>query len=77
VFTAAAVVPTVAVFGAWDAWSIARHHWTFSRRLTTGLKLPFDLPVEELVFFVVVPVCGLLTFEAVRTVLGERDREGA
>lgn len=74
---ARAVWPVVAIFAAWDVWSIARHHWTFSRRLTTGLKLPFDLPLEELVFFVVVPVCGLLTFEAVRTVLGERDREGA
>ena len=65
------LVPVVMVFGAWDAWSIARGHWSFSRRLTTGVELPLDLPVEELVFFVAIPVCGLLTFEAVRNVLGE------
>ena len=66
-----ALWPTVAVFTAWDIWSIARGHWSFSRRLTTGVELPLDLPVEELVFFVAIPVCGLLTFEAVRNVLGE------
>lgn len=68
----AAVVPVVVVFGTWDAWSIAREHWSFSPRLTTGVKLPFDLPVEEVLFFVAIPICGLLTFEAVRHVLGER-----
>ena len=71
----AAVVPPVLVFGTWDAWSIAQGHWTFSRRLTTGVKLPFDVPVEELLFFVAIPICGLLTFEAVRTVLGDRPRD--
>jgi hypothetical protein len=38
------------------------------------VTLPFDFPIEELLFFVAIPVCGLLTFEAVRTVLGEADR---
>ncbi len=66
-----AVVPVVIVFGTWDVWSIARGHWTFSDRLTTGVRLPFDFPVEELLFFVAIPICGLLTFEAVRNVLGE------
>jgi hypothetical protein len=27
------------------------------------------MPIEELVFFVVVPICGLLTYEAVGDVL--------
>ncbi|HEX4978966.1 MAG TPA: lycopene cyclase domain-containing protein [Acidimicrobiales bacterium] len=66
---AAAVVPVVVVFGAWDVVAIGRRHWTYSERYTTGVELPFDLPLEELVFFVVIPVCGLLTLEAVRTLL--------
>jgi len=57
----------------WDAVAIARHHWSYSHRYTTGWDLPFRLPVEELVFFVVIPICGLLTLEAVRRMLG-RDR---
>lgn len=53
----------------WDAVAVARRHWWFSNRYTTGWLLPGAVPVEELVFFVVVPICGLLTYEAVRTLL--------
>ena len=40
------------------------------------------MPVEELVFFVVIPICGLLTYEAVGQVLArvrgkQRRREPA
>jgi lycopene cyclase domain-containing protein len=68
-----ALVPTVAVFAVWDVAAIARDHWGFSSRYTTGWLLPGDVPVEELVFFVVIATCGLLTLEAVRNIL-ERDR---
>ena len=35
-----------------------------------GLLIPvIGMPVEELVFFIVVPICGLLTYGAVGTVL--------
>jgi hypothetical protein len=32
------------------------------------VNLPFRIPVEELVFFLVIPVCGLLTYEGVQAV---------
>ncbi len=56
----------VALFTVWDIVAIAREHWRYSPRYTTGWLLPFDLPVEELAFFLVIPVCGLLSLEAVR-----------
>ncbi len=62
----AVLVPVVAVFLLWDGFAVARGHWTFSERYTTGWKLPGGIPVEELAFFVVIPICALLTFEAVR-----------
>ncbi len=65
----AAIVPTVVVFGLWDLIAVARGHWTFSEKLTTGFELLPGFPVDELAFFVVIPVCGLLTLEAVRNVL--------
>jgi hypothetical protein len=34
------------------------------------VRLPGGIPVEELLFFLVVPVCAVLAFEAVRTVTG-------
>ena len=45
-------------------------------RYTTGIEL-LGLPLEELVFFVVVPTCALLTYQAVVRLLPSRDRQGA
>jgi lycopene cyclase domain-containing protein len=72
---AAALAPAVLVFVIWDVVAIARGHWDFNPRYVTGWELPADLPVEELAFFVVVPICGLLTLEAVRAILA-RDSAG-
>ena len=71
---AKAVLPTALLFALWDIGAIKRHHWTYSRRYTTGWHLPGRLPVEELVFFIVIPICGLLTFEAVRRIVDRVDR---
>lgn len=62
----AVLTPVVAVFLVWDVFAIARGHWSFSEQYTTGWTLPGGIPVEELAFFVVIPICALLTFEAVR-----------
>ena len=64
-----ALVPTVLVFAIWDIVAIARESWSFNAAYVTGRQLPRNLPVEELVFFIVIPICGLLTLEAVRRVL--------
>jgi lycopene cyclase domain-containing protein len=64
------LVPVVLVFGGWDMAAIAAHHWSYDRAQTTGVLLPGRLPLEELVFFVVIPVCAILGFEAVRKRLG-------
>ncbi|MFQ6171106.1 lycopene cyclase domain-containing protein [Oryzobacter sp. R7] len=72
-----ALLPMLVVFLAWDVLGIVRGHWWYSERYTTGILLPLDVPVEEVVFFVVVPICALLTYEAVGTVLGwVRERRG-
>ncbi len=42
------------------------------RSLTTDLRLPYGVPIDEVLFFVVVPICGLLTLEAVRTLSRRR-----
>jgi len=68
-----ALVPTVIVFTLWDIAAIAREQWSFNAQFVTGRELPGNLPVEELAFFVVIPICGLLTLEAVRHIL-ERAR---
>ena len=66
---ACALLPVAAVFVLWDAVAIAADIWTYNPRYVTGIELPGSLPIEELLFFVVVPLCGLLTYNAVDTIL--------
>jgi lycopene cyclase domain-containing protein len=61
-----AVLPTVVVFGAWDVYAIEQHQWSYVPRWVTGVRLPGELPLEELLFFLVVPTCSVITLEAVR-----------
>lgn len=63
------VLPVAVVFVLWDLAAIAAGHWDFDPAQTTGIVLPGRLPLEELLFFLVVPVCAILGFEAVRKVL--------
>ena len=69
---ALALAPALALFVAWDLWASHRGTWDFAERYTLGVRLPGGMVVEELLFFVVIPICALLTLEAVRIVLGER-----
>jgi lycopene cyclase domain-containing protein len=64
------LLPVLGIFLVWDVLGIVRGHWWYSETYTTGILFPFDVPLEEVVFFVVIPICGLLTYEAVGTVLG-------
>jgi lycopene cyclase domain-containing protein len=63
------LLPVVAVFVVWDVLAIRAGHWTYDPQQVTGITLG-DLPLEELLFFLVVPVCAVLTLEAVRAVKG-------
>lgn len=66
----ASLAPVFLIFVVWDLYAVAAGHWHFDAELTTGLVLPGGLPVEEVLFFLIVPTAGLLTFEAVRSVKG-------
>ena len=63
------VVPVAVIFALWDLAAIAAGHWTFDPAQMLGVRLPGGLPLDEVLFFLVVPVCAILGFEAVRAVL--------
>ncbi|HET6814144.1 MAG TPA: lycopene cyclase domain-containing protein [Actinomycetota bacterium] len=69
----AALVPVFLAFNLWDWVAVRRGHWTYSPRYTTGIEL-LGLPLEELAFFVVVPTCALLTYQAVVRLLPTPNR---
>lgn len=64
-----AIFPVAAIFVVWDAIAIAGDVWRYNPRYVTGVHLPFAVPLEEVLFFLVIPMCGLLTFNAVGTIL--------
>jgi lycopene cyclase domain-containing protein len=72
-----ALAPAAALFVAWDVVAIQRAHWWYNPRYVTGWRLPGALPVEELAFFVAVPICALLTYETVKIVLPLARRPAA
>ena len=75
--TAAAILPVAAVFVVWDVVAIMAGVWTYNPRYLTGIDIPGIMPLEELLFFLVIPLCGLLTYNAVETILGwVRRRRG-
>jgi len=67
----AAIVPAAALFVAWDLLATAAGHWHFDPAQTLALRL-WGLPLEEYAFFVVIPLAGILTFEAVTVVLSRQ-----
>jgi lycopene cyclase domain-containing protein len=64
-----AIAPVAAVFLIWDAAAIARGVWSFNPRFVTGVTVAVGVPLEEALFFLVVPLCGLLTYGAVSSLL--------
>ena len=66
---ARAIVPVAAVFVAWDEVAIGAHIWTYNPAYVTGLNIPFHMPIEEVLFFLVIPLCALLTYNAVNAIL--------
>ncbi len=63
------LLPVLVVFTSWDLLAIRAGHWTYDPRQTTGLHVG-NVPIEELLFFLVIPVASILTLEAVRAVRG-------
>jgi lycopene cyclase domain-containing protein len=65
---ALAVLPVAAAFILWDLAAVHSRWWWFDSAQILGVRLG-ALPIEEVLFFLVVPVCAVLGFEAVRKVL--------
>jgi lycopene cyclase domain-containing protein len=62
------ILPISSLFLIWDAYAIAQGHWFFNRDRILGIFGPFNIPLEEFLFFIVVPLAAILTIEAVTTV---------
>ena len=62
------ILPISTLFLIWDAYAIAQGHWFFNRDRMLGIYGPFNIPLEEFLFFLIIPLAALMTIEAVTTV---------
>ncbi|MFA5261124.1 MAG: lycopene cyclase domain-containing protein [Candidatus Omnitrophota bacterium] len=54
----------VLMFGAWDVLATTRGHWYFNPQGILGVWF-LKLPVEEWLFFIIIPFCCIFTWEVV------------
>jgi len=53
------------IFIVWDIIATGRGHWSFNEKYITGFYI-FNLPVEEILFFIIIPFCALFSWEVVK-----------
>lgn len=66
-----ALIPGALIFLLWDAYAISRGHWKFDRHQILGIFGPGHIPLEEYLFFLIVPIAAVMTIEAVTKVRPE------
>jgi lycopene cyclase domain-containing protein len=59
----------VIIYGAWDVFAVYRGHWYFDPEAVWGFRI-INLPIEEVLFFVVIPFCCIFTWEAIKYLEG-------
>jgi lycopene cyclase domain-containing protein len=57
-------VAILVIYLAWDFWAVSKGSWYFDREQTVGLYIFSRLPIEEVLFFIIVPLMVVLTYLA-------------
>ncbi|UCG35584.1 MAG: lycopene cyclase domain-containing protein [Candidatus Omnitrophota bacterium] len=55
----------VVIYGAWDVFATSRGHWWFNPQSVGTFKI-INLPLEEVLFFVVIPFCCIFSWEVIK-----------
>ena len=59
-------VAVLIVYLAWDFWAISRKNWYFDSEQILGIYIMKKLPLEEFLFFIIVPLITVLTYLALK-----------
>ena len=60
----------------WDYWAIVKGNWYFDQRQILTIHLLPKVPLEELLFFIVVPLTTIITYQALLKLTGwEKSRK--
>ncbi|UCD15391.1 MAG: lycopene cyclase domain-containing protein [Candidatus Omnitrophota bacterium] len=61
------------IFASWDIFATFRHHWFFRHDAVWKARI-INLPLEEVMFFIVIPFCCIFTWEAINYILKLREK---
>lgn len=64
-FALPAMIPPAILYIIWDSWFTRTGVWSFNEDHIIGIRL-FNLPIEEILFFFIVPYCCTFIYECVR-----------
>lgn len=64
-FTLLTILPISVFFLIWDWFAIRSEHWDFDYSQMLRITGPFNIPLEEYLFFLIVPLAIILTYEGV------------
>jgi|LakMenEpi03Aug12_release.lakeMendotaPanAssembly.Ray.scaffolds.fasta_scaffold380081_2 lycopene cyclase domain-containing protein len=58
------------IYLIWDFWAISKGSWFFDPNQILGIMLLGKLPIEEFLFFIIVPMMTVLTYLALTKLTG-------
>ena len=67
----------LAMYTAWDVWAIENHNWRFDSEQIVRINIFGILPIEEILFFVIVPLITVLTYLALKKLSARYGRSVA
>lgn len=70
-----AIAPGALLFIIWDFYAVSQNHWAFDKAQVLGIYGPFHIPLEEFLFFLIVPLAAIMTIEAVTNVRKDLNNE--
>lgn len=60
----------LAVYLIWDFWAVSKGSWFFDANQILGIMIFGKLPVEEVLFFIIVPLMTVLSYLALTKLTG-------
>ena len=58
------------IYLIWDFWAVSKGSWFFDSNQILGIMLLGKLPIEEVLFFIIVPLMSILTYLALIKLTG-------
>jgi lycopene cyclase domain-containing protein len=63
-------VAILIIYLAWDYWAITKKNWYFDSKQILGVPFIAHIPIEEILFFIIVPLTTVVTYKALLKLTG-------